>query len=88
VAGTTPFTSSSISFLAEDAGSLRFQFSSPSQDNVGPLLDDINLQVGPTATTFSPNPEPATWATMILGFGLIGGAMRKSRQPPVRPGVA
>lgn len=25
-------------------------------------------------------PEPATWSLMILGFGLIGGAMRKSRQ--------
>jgi hypothetical protein len=22
-------------------------------------------------------PEPATWAMMILGFGLIGGAMRR-----------
>ena len=22
-------------------------------------------------------PEPATWAMMILGFGLVGGAMRR-----------
>jgi len=31
-------------------------------------------------------PEPATWAMMILGFGLIGGAMRqaKGRQATVR----
>jgi hypothetical protein len=83
VSGAAPFTASSISFLAQDAGSLRFRFSSPSQDDVGPLLDNISLQVTPGATTgastFSPNPEPATWATMLLGFGLIGGAMRKSR---------
>lgn len=28
-------------------------------------------------------PEPATWATMLLGFGLIGGAMRHRRRPKV-----
>src|SRR5574338_22551 len=26
-------------------------------------------------------PEPATWATMLLGFGLVGGAMRRRRKP-------
>jgi len=25
-------------------------------------------------------PEPATWGLMLVGFGVIGGAMRKSRQ--------
>lgn len=25
-------------------------------------------------------PEPATWAMMILGFGLLGGVMRRQRQ--------
>ena len=25
-------------------------------------------------------PEPATWATMVLGFGLIGGVVRKRRR--------
>jgi PEP-CTERM motif len=24
-------------------------------------------------------PEPASWALMISGFGLVGGAMRKRR---------
>jgi len=27
----------------------------------------------------TPVPEPATWAMMILGFGAIGGAMRRQR---------
>ncbi|WP_287407479.1 PEPxxWA-CTERM sorting domain-containing protein [Sphingopyxis sp.] len=27
-------------------------------------------------------PEPATWATMLLGFGLIGGAMRSALRRP------
>lgn len=29
-------------------------------------------------------PEPATWAMMILGFGLIGGAMRRKQRQVVR----
>lgn len=29
-------------------------------------------------------PEPATWAMMILGFGMVGGAMRQRRRPEVR----
>lgn len=28
-------------------------------------------------------PEPGTWATMLLGFGLIGSAMRYRRRPKV-----
>ena len=30
--------------------------------------------------TLSAIPEPATWMTMILGFGLVGAAMRRSRK--------
>jgi hypothetical protein len=26
-------------------------------------------------------PEPATWAFMIVGFGLVGAAMRRARKP-------
>lgn len=32
-------------------------------------------------TSIAAVPEPATWGMMILGFGLVGAAMRKSRQP-------
>jgi hypothetical protein len=90
VSGATPFTSSSISFLAQNAGTLKFAFSSPSQDNIGPLLDNISLQVTPvTVSAFSSNPEPSTWVTMLLGFGLIGGVMRKaSKVPSVRLNIA
>lgn len=29
----------------------------------------------------SPVPEPATWAMLILGFGVVGGALRRRRRP-------
>lgn len=32
----------------------------------------------------APVPEPATWAMLILGFGFLGGAMRKRRPPALR----
>lgn len=33
--------------------------------------------------TFAAVPEPATWGMLILGFGLIGGALRSRRKNPV-----
>ncbi|SIN68091.1 PEP-CTERM protein-sorting domain-containing protein [Parasphingorhabdus marina DSM 22363] len=33
-------------------------------------------------------PEPATWAFMILGFGAIGGAMRRQRKANVKVSFA
>ena len=45
-------------------------------DRIG--ADQVTLSV----TTTSPPgvPEPATWATMIAGFGLIGGGLRRRRR--------
>ena len=36
-----------------------------------------------TGLTMTPVPEPATWATMLLGFGMIGGSLRYRRRKPV-----
>lgn len=82
VAGVTPFTSSSISFLAQNAGSLRFAFGSPSQDNVGPLLDNISLSVTPAAAepvlaAVSAVPELTTWAEMTFGMLFVGALLRR-----------
>lgn len=71
---TTPFTTSSIQFKALGAGSLRMAFYTTSADNVGPLLDNVKLDIS------SPVPEPATWALMLFGFAAIGGAMRSRRK--------
>lgn len=39
-------------------------------------VDRLNFDVATAAAV----PEPATWAMMIGGFGLVGGAMRRRRQ--------
>jgi len=36
-----------------------------------------------TGLTMTPVPEPATWAMMILGFGMMGGALRYRRRKTV-----
>ena len=33
---------------------------------------------------FAAVPEPATWALMIMGFGLMGAAMRRDRKVTAR----
>lgn len=47
---------------------------------VGALIDNIVV----SSEFLSPVPEPATWAMMIVGFGLAGAGLRKSRAQ--RPG--
>lgn len=42
-------------------------------DDVG-YLDNILVQSTPMGV-----PEPTSWALMILGFGLAGGALRRRR---------
>lgn len=74
VLSTDPFGMSSFSFVATNAGSIRLGFGSNSQDNVGPLLDNVTLDITSGAV-----PEPATWLMMIAGFGFIGAAMRRKR---------
>ena len=50
--------------------------------NLAPITVTITAQV--TGGTGNPNPgavpEPATWAMMIIGFGMIGGSMRTTRR--------
>ena len=46
-------------------------------------LDDIRFS---TRSLVNPIPEPATWAMMIAGFGLVGGAVR--RRTPAARGIA
>ncbi|MEO5493399.1 MAG: NF038122 family metalloprotease [Sphingomonas sp.] len=51
-------------------------------------VNALNYATKSTASIFAttPNqvPEPATWAMMIVGFGLMGGAMRRNRKVTAR----
>lgn len=67
---------SPFAFILTTPTSLIFRASGPS-DTVGAYIDSIGL-VG------APVPEPAAWAMLILGVGLVGGAMRRRRNTTVR----
>lgn len=44
------------------------------------LFNDIDRQFNLTGAV----PEPATWALMIIGFGLIAASVRRTRRPSIR----
>jgi len=69
-----PFTVHTASFTATVAGSFNLDFDSGSADGIGPLLDNVTVDV-----TGGGVPEPASWALMITGFGLAGTALRRQR---------
>lgn len=67
--GNTAFGSFLQEFTVTTAGNYNIVFTqSAGTQNVGNLIDNVSLNVVP---------EPATWAMMIAGFGLVGGAMRR-----------
>lgn len=72
IAGNSPFATYTLSFTAGNAGTLMANIGTTSADNVGPLLDSVRLDIGVV-------PEPASWALMIAGFGMVGFAARRRR---------
>lgn len=72
IAGAAPFQTYSLSFISTSANSLRINIGTDSADNIGPLLSNVRLDVAAV-------PEPASWALMIAGFGLVGVAARRRR---------
>ncbi|MDO6416477.1 PEPxxWA-CTERM sorting domain-containing protein [Sphingomonas sp. BIUV-7] len=67
LAGTATFLNQTIAGLHLTAGSYVFSSSSAN--------DTLTINVGPLAAV----PEPATWAMMVGGFGLLGAAMRRRK---------
>ena len=68
-----PFTNFGFRFTAGGATTLTLQFLPLDGDNIGAILDDVSIRVTPAI------PEPATWAMLIAGFGLVGAAARRRR---------
>ena len=71
-----PTTASFIGFVST-TGILSATVASvqPTSGFLWPTVDNLTL-AAPRAVTPGV-PEPATWAMMIVGFGLVGGAMRR-----------
>lgn len=67
-------------YFALDAGE--------SVKSLGFISNGIAFEVDDIVFTGSAVPEPATWATMIAGFGLVGGAMRRRNRNPEQGAVA
>jgi hypothetical protein len=59
-----------ISFQAHGSG-----FQGGSDESWG--IDNLSLTLNDVRTTAPAVPEPATWAMMLTGFGLVGGALRR-----------
>jgi hypothetical protein len=64
------FQTYTFSFVAATAGPVALSFKDDSHDNVGALLDNVQV---------SAVPEPASVAMMLAGLGLMGVAARRRR---------
>jgi hypothetical protein len=73
IASGAPFTTFNDSWTFASAGTFYFKLGTTSGDNQGPLVDSILVN------NTSAVPEPATWAMMIGGFGLVGASMRRRK---------
>lgn len=84
-----PFANYTVFFTPDSGGTVSFafganyNFSSNVNDVAGPILDNVSLSMA-SAPVGGAVPEPATWGMMILGFGVVGGAMRRRRPAPSR----
>jgi len=85
--GPTFLDGSGVRFNAGAATNIAFFH----QDNVAPDIYRINgngtISAFGTATTSpatSAVPEPATWALMIVGFAMVGGALRRRHKAAAR----
>lgn len=77
IAPNQAFSTLTLYFIPDVAGSASFRFQDFNNDNVGIVIDNVSLDIGPNIG--GAVPEPSTWAMLILGFGVIGSAARRRR---------
>lgn len=75
----TVFSRYQYQFTGRGPISLSFTAGGERGDNADVLLDNVLVRAGAV-------PEASTWAMMLLGFGVIGGMVR--RRPMARPAAA
>lgn len=83
-AGTQTFTAAGLGFPIV-SGSQAFSQYVQFRANAGTLINSVSFSNSPTIDAFeaanfsvtAPVPEPATWALMFAGFGMVGFAMRR-----------
>ncbi len=67
--------------LGPDSGDYGLQFSANGVQYVGTAtVDGSGDHISQISYDVASVPEPATWAMMVLGLGLAGGALRRSRR--------
>lgn len=77
----TSLSGTGLSVLAGDI--LAFRFTPTAGQNFGSLAGiGLTVNFAPRVVTGAV-PEPATWAMMLFGFGLIGGTMRRRAAPSI-----
>ncbi len=73
---SAPFASYGFRFTAGNAGALTLSIDDTGGDQVGPVLDDVEINLRSAGGVV---PEPATWAMLVAGFGLVGAVARRRR---------
>lgn len=72
-----PFTSASFSYHAAQHYSEQRIYGRPDYLTAEAFESDGPITLGFVFGQLTPVPEPTTWAMMIAGFGIVGGAMRR-----------
>jgi len=86
ITGTFPFTDfGGLSYTTLDGISYNFYVDGPSNFEINDVLDpggfaSNDAPISPLAITASV-PEPATWAMLLAGFGMIGFGLRSRKRP-------
>ena len=69
-----------VSFSTSGSGSATFDFPDSFPDYIAPNGDQFSERtLGFSVNVISAVPEPGTWAMMLVGFGAIGGSMRRRK---------
>ena len=72
---SSAFAKTSLSFVATGStGALSFTGTGPTSGDIDTALDQV------TINSVSAAPEPSTWALLIAGLAIAGGALRTTRR--------